>query len=125
MSENAITSISNSWQPEASPPALPPAKTDYPPTPRLGAPVQTDSALPADSAASKPGAPAEPKPASEEKPVLPVNNNSNLTLRFLVDEKTNDLTVFVVDRNSKRVLRSIPAAELSKLNSGDLLKLTA
>lgn len=74
---------------------------------------------------SKPGAPVENQPAREENPGLPVSNESHLALRFLVDEKTNELTVYVIDRQSKRVLRSIPAADLSKLKAGDLLKLTA
>jgi uncharacterized FlaG/YvyC family protein len=41
-----------------------------------------------------------------------------------VDAKTKDVTVFVVDRSSKKVLRSIPASELAKLSSGDLVSLT-
>jgi len=54
-----------------------------------------------------------------------VSNFSEVSLQFRIDEKTKDVTVFVVDRNSKRVLRSIPASELAKLQAGDLLKLTA
>jgi uncharacterized FlaG/YvyC family protein len=54
-----------------------------------------------------------------------VGNASNVSLQFRVDDKTKDVTVFVVDRKSKKVLRSIPASELAKLQSGDLLKLTA
>jgi len=52
-------------------------------------------------------------------------NVSNVSIHFRLDEKTNELTVFVVDRQTKRVLRSIPASELQKLQAGDLLKLTA
>lgn len=50
---------------------------------------------------------------------------SNVSIHFRLDDQTNDLTVFVVDRKTKRVLRSIPASELHKLQAGDLLKLTA
>ena len=52
-------------------------------------------------------------------------NYSNVSIHFRLDDKTNELTVFVVDRKTKRVLRSIPASELHKLQAGDLLKLTA
>jgi len=50
---------------------------------------------------------------------------SNISISFRIDEETQNLTVFVVDRVSKRVLRTIPANELHKLRAGDLLKLTA
>ncbi|HEX2998060.1 MAG TPA: flagellar protein FlaG [Anaerolineales bacterium] len=50
---------------------------------------------------------------------------SNVSIHFQLDDKTHELTLFVVDRKSKRVLRSIPASELHKLKAGDLLKLTA
>lgn len=50
---------------------------------------------------------------------------ADVTLKFQVDEATSDVTVFVVDKTSKRVLRTIPPEELDKLNSGDLLHLFA
>jgi uncharacterized FlaG/YvyC family protein len=46
-------------------------------------------------------------------------------LRFQVKEDTHDVTVYVVDRTSKRVVRTIPPEELNNLNSGDLLELLA
>jgi uncharacterized FlaG/YvyC family protein len=52
-------------------------------------------------------------------------NISNVSIHFRLDDKTNELTVFVVDRKTRRVVRSIPASELHKLQAGDLLKLTA
>jgi uncharacterized FlaG/YvyC family protein len=71
-------------------------------------------------------APSETKPAREtEKVALPVRNGAEVSLHFRVDNETRDVTVFVVDRQSKRVLRSIPANELAKLQVGELLKLTA
>ena len=35
------------------------------------------------------------------------------------------LAVFVVDRENKKILRTIPASEFSKLNAGEILQLTA
>jgi hypothetical protein len=55
----------------------------------------------------------------------PASNVSNVSIHFRLDDKTKELTLFVVDRKSKRVLRSIPASELHKLKAGELLKLTA
>lgn len=52
------------------------------------------------------------------------NSLANVSIHFRVDDKTNNVTVFLVDRKSKKVLRSIPASELQKLQIGDLLKLT-
>jgi uncharacterized FlaG/YvyC family protein len=49
---------------------------------------------------------------------------ANVSIHFRVDEKTNKITVFLVDRQTKKVLRSIPASELQKLQIGDLLKIT-
>lgn len=64
---------------------------------------------------------AEEKPAQS---LLPVTNGATF-LRFMVDSKTNDITVYVVDRASHRVMRSIPPSDVNNLKAGDLLKLLA
>jgi hypothetical protein len=133
MSENSISSISSVRPVEVSMPA--PLQSEAAAVQKQGAPapVKVDSQIQAEAtsqveaaSASQPGAPSEPKPAKvEPKSGLPVGNGSDVSIHFRVDEETKDLTVFVVDRKSKRVIRSIPANELSKLQAGDLLKLTA
>jgi uncharacterized FlaG/YvyC family protein len=77
-------------------------------------------------ATQKPGN-ANPDPTAKQIEIHAEQgeNYSNVSIHFRLDDKTNELTVFVVDRKTKRVLRSIPASELQKLNAGDLLKLTA
>ena len=125
MSETSISSISNVRPAEASAQAPVPAQSDSMGSPRLAAlaaqarpvaPVQKAEVL----------TQAGPKLAGvAEKATLPVSNGSNVSIHFRVDEKTNDLTVFVVDRKSKKVIRSIPANELSKLSVGELLKISA
>ena len=50
---------------------------------------------------------------------------SNISIQFNVDEETNRLVVVVTERDSGRVIRTIPASEFEKLHAGDLLKLTA
>ena len=75
---------------------------------------------------------AEPVVAEPEKPIKPIENESdqarsmsNVSLHFQVDDETQQLTVFLVDKATRRVIRSIPTSELNKLQAGDLLKLTA
>lgn len=62
---------------------------------------------------------------SQKQAEVASNQVGNVSIHFRLDDKTNELTVFVVDRKTKRVIRSIPASELHKLQSGELLKLTA
>jgi uncharacterized FlaG/YvyC family protein len=67
-----------------------------------------------------------PQPETKAKPEVKSSNSlENISLHFRVDEETNNVTIFLVDRKSHKVLRSIPAAELQKMQIGDLLKLTA
>lgn len=54
-----------------------------------------------------------------------VNPLADFTLEFQVDETTNDVTVYILDRNSREVVRTIPPEKLSNLNPGDLLQLFA
>jgi uncharacterized FlaG/YvyC family protein len=44
-------------------------------------------------------------------------------LRFKVDPNTNELTVFLVDKGSKKVIRTIPPDEMNKLRDGEFLEL--
>lgn len=53
------------------------------------------------------------------------NPLANIAIHFNVDEETNRLIVVVTERESGRVIRTIPASEFEKLHAGDLLKLTA
>ncbi len=50
---------------------------------------------------------------------------ANISIHFNVDDETNRLVVVVTERNSGRVIRTIPADELEKMQAGDLLKLAA
>jgi len=115
MAETALSNISNYRTPE-------------PPAPRPAGQAEVAAAAPRQAAAVPDKSVVQDnKPArAAETPSAPlVGNSSNVSLQFRVDDKTNDVTVFVVDRQSKKVIRSIPSSELSKLQAGDLLKLTA
>jgi hypothetical protein len=65
-----------------------------------------------------------PKQQIENEPA-PISGSSNVSVHFRVNDDTHELTVFVVDRENKKILRTIPASEFSKLNAGDILRLTA
>lgn len=49
----------------------------------------------------------------------------DVELKFVRDDDSNQMTVYVVDKTTKNVLRSIPPEDIGKLNAGDLLELTA
>ena len=65
------------------------------------------------------------KPALEEKPSQAINAGSDISLRFRVDQKSNEVFVYVIDRASKKVVRTIPMNELARLSAGQLVRLTA
>lgn len=63
---------------------------------------------------------------STQKPELRTDftkNLANISIHFNVDDETNRLVVVVTERKSGRVIRTIPASELEKMQAGDLLKL--
>jgi FlaG protein len=49
----------------------------------------------------------------------------DIRLKFMVDSQSKEVTVLILDRASQRVLRTIPADELSRLKEGDLIELFA
>ena len=105
MSENSINPISH---------VQPAAVSGMPPKPQV---VKTAAEEVADQDRS-------PKLQTEQEPA-PISGASNVSVHFRVNDDTHELTVFVVDRENKKILRTIPASEFSKLNAGDILRLTA
>jgi len=56
--------------------------------------------------------------------VAPVSKGlSDVLLRFKVDPGTKQVTVMVVDKSSRKVVRTIPPDELKTLNEGELFEL--
>ena len=107
MSDNSINLINNNAQPAAVTSVLLKAQVKAPVT----MPVEETSDQDKSS-----------KPVQAESEQL--DSSANISVNFRINDD-NELTVFIVDRSSKRVLRSIPASEFYKLQAGDLLKLTA
>ena len=92
-------------------------------------PADTSSAK-FDAALSQAEGKVETKPRDQaaEAALQAATNNilhSNVRLHFRVDPKTHEVTVLMVDQNSKRVVRSIPPEEIGKLKEGDLVELFA
>ncbi len=52
----------------------------------------------------------------KQSPVL----SSEVRLKFIVDENTHAITILVVDRASKKVIRSIPPEEMGQFQQGDI-----
>jgi uncharacterized FlaG/YvyC family protein len=88
--------------------------------------VQVESSQPVEET-TKPAAVASQEKAAETKstdansPVL----NGDVRLKFIVDSKTNDVTVLVLDKTSRQIIRTIPNDELKKLTQGDLVTVFA
>jgi uncharacterized FlaG/YvyC family protein len=74
----------------------------------------------------EPARTTEAKAKAETSPEANVINPlADFTLEFQVDESSKDVTVYILDRTSHEVVRTIPPEELNNLNPGDLLQLFA
>lgn len=70
----------------------------------------------------QPAKPVEQK-AEEKKAEGPKQSavlTSEVRLKFIVNENTHDITILVVDRASKKVIRSIPPEEMGTFQQGDI-----
>jgi hypothetical protein len=65
-----------------------------------------------------PARPEAPPPAKASPKALP-----NVSLHFKIDASTNEVTVLILDKGTREVIRTIPPDELSKLRQGELLEL--
>jgi len=82
-----------------------------------------------------PAAPADEPRRSEPAPVETATTAQpavaaqpaarSLHPRFKVDPDTQEVTVFMVDLTTRRVVRTIPADEIKNLAQGELLELIA
>jgi uncharacterized FlaG/YvyC family protein len=101
-------------------------RVDYPePTSRTQSQnVQPDTDIRSAEASGATRVQTKEKVASQEpKPQAIQNKLSDVRLKFQVDPKTNDVTVLVLDKASKKVIRTIPPEDIRKLNEGDLFEL--
>lgn len=68
-------------------------------------------------------APDEKKVAIESKTTM--SSTSNVSLKFIVDKESNNITVLVLDKSNNKIIRAIPPEELNNFQEGDLLSLFA
>ena len=68
---------------------------------------------------------AAPQPASAAPDKPTTSNPATIDVRFRIDQKTQDLTVFLLNRATHEVIRTIPPGEQAKLTPGDLVNLFA
>jgi len=81
------------------------------------------AAAQANAPAAEP-AQARPAPAADaHKAAGP--GPTEINVRFRIDEKTRDVTVFMLNRATREVIRTIPPSELAKLTPGDIVNLFA
>ena len=85
------------------------------------------SAKRAESAGAVPGIPGQH--ANDEQLIDQVGkmvneklSPSNTTLRFQINDDTNEITVLIVDRASDKVLHTIPADAIKNLPAGKLMQ---
>lgn len=88
--------------------------------------VKASSSKPVKAEGKELGSATETKAKTETSLEAKVSNPmADFSLEFQVDDSTNDVTVFILDRTSHEVVRTIPPEELNNLNPGDLLQLFA
>lgn len=87
---------------------------------QVDAPNPVETAEPVEAAVQE--KPVEQKSSeTAQTPVL----NGDVRLKFIVDSKTNDVTVLVLDKASRQIIRTIPNDELKNLTRGDLVTVFA
>lgn len=88
-------------------------------------PVQVEAPRPAEASTETEVVQKEPaEKSSNEQQAAPVLNG-DVRLKFIVDSKTNDVTVLVLDKTSRQIIRTIPTDELKNLTRGDLVTVFA
>jgi hypothetical protein len=86
--------------------------------------LPTGSAQPAQAAdAERPNAPSRAAQTADKS--AQSDALRQLQLHFRIDPETQDITVLVVDRASRRIVRTIPSDELRRLEEGSLFELLA
>ncbi len=53
----------------------------------------------------------------------PLFQMADVHLKFVIDAETKDVTILILDRTSRKVVRTIPPEEMAKIDPGELLQL--
>lgn len=84
------------------------------------APARTQSSGEGDSPQTGAG-----QKAKDSKPEKVASALADVSLKFQIDAKTNDVTIFILDKVSRQVVRTIPPDDMKKMGPGELLELFA
>jgi hypothetical protein len=89
--------------------------------------LNTELASRLDQAQQAPGAkadpPARPDGAAGSRSTPDARPLPNISLHFKIDSQTNQVTVLILDKATREVIRTIPPEELKELRQGELLEL--
>jgi uncharacterized FlaG/YvyC family protein len=91
--------------------------------PVSGQATSPDMAMEAVVRQDKKAAPQETK--AETKTDKPALNAGDVSLEFKIDSESQDVTILILDRTSRKVVRTIPPEEMSNLDPGELVQLFA
>ncbi len=69
--------------------------------------------------------PVRPAIPRSDKKTIPSSSIPFTVKNYRVDRETHEVTVYIMDRASRQIIRTIPPDELSKLKAGDLIELLA
>lgn len=61
--------------------------------------------------------------ASSNAKSLSARSGAEIALRFHVDPQTHEVTVFVLDKTHRHVIRTIPPEEMARLRAGEIIDL--
>ncbi|WP_299026629.1 flagellar protein FlaG [uncultured Thermanaerothrix sp.] len=62
-------------------------------------------------------------PVSDPGATSSVRGGAEIALRFQVDPQTRRVTVFVLDKTHRHVIRTIPPEEMARLRAGEIVDL--
>ncbi|KPL84110.1 hypothetical protein SE15_02725 [Thermanaerothrix daxensis] len=66
---------------------------------------------------------SEDVPARGSGTFSPARSSAEIALRFQVDPQTRQVTVFVLDKTHRHVIRTIPPEEMARLRAGEIIDL--
>lgn len=91
----------------------------------IGAPAESSGVHPQSGLTDPAAAGVRVDGAQKAQPsaAMPLRSMVAYQLKFELDAETREVTIFVVDKSTKEVVRTIPPEALAKLNAGDLLEI--
>ncbi len=96
---------------------------------RVGAAQATQIAATKKEKVESSGAPQKERESSDASGVKVDGKGTrpfgDVTLRFEIDSQTHDVTILILDKASRQVVRTIPPEEMARMNPGELLQLFA